>query len=263
MAYSTDWNKDYLQLKAVRAKFKQKVGIMTKLEQETMREAIDGMVRSVFPRVVQGARSELHDSVNAYNQALSKRDQARKGHINRLNSRSVSEETERFAMRVKAALNMPVDPIRKESVASRLFDLYQEAKQSGMMEKLVGFRDAVSSIPESAYPDSERMPVSILVRSICNDTEASIQSPEVAAAEKELEDARYGVLVAKTKLKEYAKELDEPDPAGVFAYGAFTALYRTVEITSDGGVKVYDDNSPEVTGVREISKQDSIAVGGE
>lgn len=263
MAAQNEWMREYQELKAVRAKFKQKAPIMTRMEQDTMHEAIDNMINVAFPKVYRGAREDLMAKVGHFRAAQRQLEYERKNMINKINSRAVADEVDRFTQRLQAAINMPADIMRKESVAARIYELYQEAKTSGQLEKILGLSDALAAIPEANFPASERDTVSGLVRSIRRDAVASAMPEDIARAEREVLVAAEEVSQAKERIKEYATELQESIPGGVFSAGPFDQLYKMVEVTPGGQVTLYDENSPEVTGNIVITKSDAEAVGGE
>lgn len=188
-------------------------------------------------------------AITKYKNSLASIEQEKTKEIQRFNAARLNDEMTYARQAVEMALSDGGSVLdgTSSTVAEKLQALYDEARQSGNLEKQRATFEVIQSVLPKA-PQTERVAINSLAKAAGRDLSQLRRPESLLKAEQDAQAALQEVAQRQAEIAEAATLL-EGNVNDVFATGSLAKAYKLVQQDATGKVYVYDENDPEVTGV--------------
>lgn len=244
-----NWNDDLKRIKAAREKLNRDQAIMTPYERQENAASLHDEVHKTYPRVYKGLKADLDEKIGKYQKAKTDTANAKAREINSWDMAKLETESRVFRSMVTSALDNPGNPLAGvPGPAKRIEKLYQEAAASKNPVKIRAAADVLDNLPVDKLPRDEALGIRITAREAIAARNAIRNTDYIQAAEKAEADAAVALVQARESIHEAAEILGESS-RNIFAEGGLAKLAKTVQVGSDGVLKIFNLDDPEVTGI--------------
>lgn len=249
----TNWVNEYGFLISERKQIIQDAPIMTEYERVSAERAYMAKKERLYPEIVQGAREMMSAAISKYKSAQASGASAKKYELARWDSARLSNEMRVTEQLVSAALKVGSNPFTGETPVKALEQIYREAMASGDIHEMRGccevMRAALAGVSASGAPQEVRLAANRLAQEAERQLEELRETPGMKAAALELSEATVALLEVREQVCEISKTLDGIRADEALNSNAFSFIVRQVGTGRAGGIVIYDERSPEVTGV--------------
>lgn len=263
--YGGDWIDAAKEIRLAKQEYNKYSNIMTPYERQTVGNSIQEKIQSRYSFIYQGAANNLASAKQRYKNTVAAREKARAQEITSWDAGRLGQEMHTFQMLVNREMefnNGSPGFTRGAAVSARVKALYQEAQASGDRFKQRAAAEVVRGINTDKLPKEQAVELRILGRESGTDLENLRTTPELLKAAEAEKTAVMDLFAARDLIKDVAVIVGE-QPDTIFAGGSFVKLLKTVQVDRfTGEVKMFDMDSPEVTGVYLKDAEDNIDVGG-
>lgn len=243
------WKDDLNRIKFAREKLNREQGIMTPHERQAHAERLHDEIRMVYPRIYKGVKSNLDEAIHKYQNAKTNTAKAKADEINSWDTAKLDSEMNAFRSMVKSALDNPGDPLAGGSGPSKRIEmLYQEAVASQNPLKIRAAADVLDGLSLPKLPIDQAGAIRITTRKAVEARESIRKTDQIMAAEKSEAEAAIELINTRETVHDVAAILGE-STRNPFDDGSLAKLVKTVQFGSDGTVKVFNLDDPEVTGI--------------
>lgn len=218
-----------------------------------IRKRQDELIPVVGAQVI----GEFKAAIKKYQDSKKAVDAAKEKEINRFDDQRYNAALQAIQSRVNLALKADVNPLAGDQPASaRLKIIYEESFMSKDIHKQRAAAEVMRSI--ELPKNQDRAAVNELLRRAEKDESALRITEELAQAQDAQRQALYELGEKRDRLNKVSEILGTGSTHDVFSDNPFTKAARLVEFpkhlsdndgTPAGEVVIYDENSPEVTGV--------------
>ena len=223
---------------------------MSQYERNTISRMIKARQEELIPKVGALVIGEFKNAIGNYKNSLAQIEAEKAKEINRFDSTKFTTELQAVDMRVKMALNAPVNELKNDPKPSaRIAAIYSEAIQSGEIHKQ---RAAIEVIKDLPLPtdQNERVVINQISQN-AKAAESNLRQTEGMIKAQQEKDRAFNELAAKKeKLDKVSQVLGMGSIDDVFSTSPFAKAARLVErdrVTGD--VIIRSENDPEYTGV--------------
>ncbi len=237
-----DFIDELVELKEYKETLTKYAGIMSPFERVTYENRIKAKRDEIHDRAVNGALNTWNTAIENYRSKQNEYESAKKAEAARFDNVKLSAEIQAANTLVGMTINQPGNIFAGNNKADRIQAMYQDAVQSGDVNRQRAMMEVVSALPQKEFIPLARQAKNDLARLRTTDQIQTTDEAVRAAADDLMVNSRG--IVAKT-----AEILGEPfSPIGTGSPLA-RALAR-VRPAENGRLEILEENDPAVTGIR-------------
>lgn len=250
--FSRDWLNKAHTIRLAKQEYDKYSNIMTPYERQTVWGSIKEKIERDYTQVYQGAAADLNKAKQDYSNMVAARKKAAAQEINSWDNGKLGTELHAFQMRINAVMgsNASVGAAFGQPGAARLIEgLYREAQASGDRYKQRAAAEVLATLNTGGLPREYAQELAGFKGQVKLELESMRTTPEMLVAAEAEKKAVTELFSARELVRDVAEVMGD-DPNNLFAVGGLVTLLKTVKVDQlTGEVKLYDMDSPEVTGI--------------
>ncbi len=237
-----DFIDELLVLKDYKDTLTKYAGIMTEFEKATHTNRIAAYRDEIHDRVIDGTLQNWNNAIANYQGKQAAYENAKKAEAARFDNVRLAAEIQAANTLVGMVVNQPDNAFIKSQKADKVQALYQDAVQSGDVNKARAIMEVVSNLPQK-----DLMP---LARQAKNDLARLRSTEQITQAEIEVKQAANDLKTNSRALVVKCAEILGESVSPFGNSGPLSKALARVREDETGQLEILAENDPRVTGVR-------------